>query len=158
MSTQTLLAKFFLVTAMSAPVWPHASAAEESKLSVTWRFTFSSKDARLAMKLDHVFASARAADRPVMMDFYAEWCAACRLLDRNAYTSPEVILQAKRFVTVRIDVSNGDATMGMLAKRFGVNGLPTLAFISSRGTVLGSSSIVGLVDASTLARELRKIP
>src|SRR5262245_63230095 len=51
-STQTLLAKFFLVTVLSAPVWPQASAAEDSKLSVTWRFTFSGKDAGLATKLD----------------------------------------------------------------------------------------------------------
>ena len=93
-----------------------------------------------------------------MIDFYAAWCAACRLLDRNAYTAPDVISNTDRFVTIRIDASNGDEAAEALAKRFGVRGLPTVAFVSSRGDVLKSSNIVGLVDASTLARELRKIP
>ncbi len=158
MSTRTLLARFLCVTVMSAFPRPLALASSEAKLSVTWSFTFSGKDASLSSKLDDVLSSARAAGRPVMIDFYAEWCAACRLLDRNAYTAPEVILQANRFVTARIDVTNSDDAMETLAQRFGVRGLPTVAFVSSRGTVLASSNILGLVDAPTLARALQKIP
>src|SRR5262245_23765468 len=143
---------------MSALVWPHALAAPGANPSVTWSFTFSGKDASLSSKLDDVLASARAADRPVMIDFYAEWCSACRLLDRDAYTDPDVILEANRFVNIRIDATDGDDAMEVLAKRFGVRGLPTIAFISSRGTMLAPSIILGLVDAPTLARKLQKIP
>ena len=142
---------------MSALVWSQASAASDAKPSVTWSFTFSGKDAGLLPKLDDVLASARAAERPVMIDFYAEWCAACRVLDR-AYAAPDVIVQANRFVTVRIDMTNVDDGMEVLAKRFGVQGLPTVAFISSRGIVLASSNILGLVDAPTLAHDMQKIP
>jgi thiol:disulfide interchange protein DsbD len=126
--------------------------------SVAWNFTFPGHDASDSSRLDEVLALARAARRPVMIDFSAEWCAACRLLDRNTLTAPEVIRQASRFLTIRIDVSNLDDATDLLAKRFGVHELPTVAFVSSQGTVLGPSNIRGLVDASTLAHRLRTIP
>lgn len=135
-----------------------ALAAPEAGPSVAWNFTLPGKDTSAASRLDEVLASARAARRPVMIDFSAEWCAACRLLDRNAWTAPEVIRQASRFVTIRIDVSNVDDASDLLAKRFDVRELPTVAFVSSQGAVLGPSTIRGLVDASTLAARLRKIP
>jgi thiol:disulfide interchange protein DsbD len=148
----------FCVAVPSAIPWPLALASPNAKLSVKWRFTFPGEDARASPQLDEVLASARAAQRPVLIDFSAEWCAACRLLDRNTYTAPEVIRQANRFVTIRIDVTNGDDATQALANRFGVLGLPTMVFVSSRGAVLESSNILGLVDAPTLARKLRKVP
>jgi thioredoxin:protein disulfide reductase len=157
-SIKRLLVVFFWVMVLSAIQVPLALASPEAKPSVTWSFTFYAKDASVSPTLDDVLASARAARQPVMIDFSAEWCAACRLLDRNTFTAPDVIRQANRFVTIRIDVTNADDATEVLAKRFGVLGLPTMAFVSSRGTVLGTSSILGLVDASTLARKLQKIP
>jgi len=155
-SIKQLLAGFSGVAVLSATSWPLALVSPEAKL--TWNFAFPGKDASASPKLDDVLASARGAQRPVMIDFYAEWCAACRLLDRNTYTDPAVIRQTKRFVTIRIDLTNVDDATEALSKRFGVRGLPTVAFVSSRGAVLDSSNILGLVDGATLARELRKIP
>ena len=155
-SIKKLLAGFFGVAVLSAISWPPALVSPEAKL--TWSFAFPGKDASALPKLDDVLASARAAQRPVMIDFYAEWCAACRLLDRKTYADPAVIRQTKRFITIRIDLTDVDDATDVLAKRFGVLGLPTVAFVSSRGAVLDSSNILGLVDAATLARKLRKIP
>jgi len=157
-SNKTLPAALFCVALLSAIPRPLVSASPEARHSVIWSFTFSGKDASVSPQLDEVLASARAAQRPVMIDFSAEWCAACRLLDRNTFTAPDVIRQASRFITIRIDLTNVDDATEVLAKRFGVLGLPTLAFVSSRGTVLASSNLLGLVDASTLALRLREIP
>jgi thiol:disulfide interchange protein DsbD len=157
-SIKTRLAGFLYVAVLSAVPWSPAPASPEAKPSITWSFTFPGKDASHSPKLDDVLASARSAHRPVLIDFFAEWCAACRLLDRNTYTAPEVIRLASRFVTIRIDVTHIDNATEVMARRFSVGGLPTVAFVSSRGAVLPSSNILGLVDASTLARELRKIP
>jgi thiol:disulfide interchange protein DsbD len=156
-SIRTMLAVFLFLALSSGVPWPLEGASPEAKPTVRWSFTFSGQDASDSPRLDEVLASARAARRPVLIDFTAEWCAACRLLDRNTYTAPEVIREASRFVTLRIDATNGGDATEAMAKRFGVGGLPTLVFVSSRGVVLTSSSILGLVDAPTLARELREI-
>lgn len=158
LSIKNVLAGLFCVSMSSAAPWPLAWASPEAKSSVTWSFSFPGKDASASPMLDDVLASARAARRPVMIDFSAEWCAACRLLDRDTYTAPDVIRETSRFVTIRIDVTSLDDATEALAKRFGVRALPTMVFVSSRGTALASSNILGLVDASTLARELRRIP
>lgn len=158
MSIRAMLAWFVLVAVGIVLPWPLAAASPEAKPSVTWSFTLAGNDAGAASKIDDILASARAARRPVMIDFTAAWCAACRLLDRNTYTDPDVIRQASRFVTLRVDLTNGDDATEALARRFGVHGLPTVAFVSSRGAVLASSEILGLIDATTLARELREIP
>jgi thiol:disulfide interchange protein DsbD len=158
MSIGAVLAGFLCLALSSAGPSPLARSSPEAKRSMTWSFTFPGKDARVSPKLDDLLASARAAGRPVMIDFTAAWCAACRLLDRDTTTAPDVIRQATRFVTVRVDLTNGDEATEAIAQRFGVHALPTLAFVSSRGAVLASSKILGLVDATTLARELRVIP
>lgn len=134
------------------------SAASEAKPSVTWSYTFTGRDAGASPSLDDVLASARAARRPVMIDFTAEWCAACRLLDRDTYTAPDVIREADRFVTIRIDATNVDDVTQRFTQRFGVRGLPTLVFVTSRGAVLASSKILGLVDGPRLARAMRGVP
>lgn len=152
------LGKLSTVAVLGAMAWQVAWAAQDAKRSVTWNFAFPGEAANASPTLDEVLASARAARRPVMIDFSAEWCAACRLLDRNTYTAPDVVEQASRFVTVRIDVTNAGGATEDLARRFGVVGLPTVIFVSSRGAVLASSTVLGLADAATLSRTLRKIP
>lgn len=124
--------------------------------SMTWNLALPGRAAGTTPALDDVLASARAAKRPVLIDVFAEWCAACRLLDRNTYTDADVIQQAKRFVTIRIDATN-EETAAAYTKRFGVQGLPTIAFVSSRGDALESARVLGFVDAPTLARKLREI-
>ncbi|HKB08956.1 MAG TPA: thioredoxin family protein, partial [Candidatus Polarisedimenticolia bacterium] len=105
---------FFWVVALGVIPCPLAWTSPDVKPSVEWNFTLPGKDTSESSRLDDVLASARAARRPVMIDFSAEWCAACRLLDRNAFTAPDVIRQASRFVTIRIDVSNIDDATDLL--------------------------------------------
>src|SRR5262249_34672942 len=79
---------------------------------------------------------ARAEHKPVMIDFFAEWCAACKELDRETYVAPTVVAEASRFVRIKVDGTNALDPLDALYARFGVNGLPTVAFVSSDGKVL----------------------
>jgi len=53
--------------------------------------------------VDAALARARADHKPVMIDFFAEWCAACKELDRETYVSPTVVAEASRFVRIKVD-------------------------------------------------------
>ena len=109
-------------------------------------------------KLEEQLASARSAGKPVMVDFYARWCAACRVLDRETYAASNVMRATRRFVTIRVDATNEDDAVMALARRFDVRGLPTIAFVSSNGDVLAAPHITGFVGPDAFVSELEKVP
>jgi thiol:disulfide interchange protein DsbD len=81
-------------------------------------------------------ALARAASdkRPLLVDFTAAWCGACKELDKKTFSEPRVGQELGRFVAVKIDATNNDdpKVEAMLA-RFKVVGLPTVVLFDSRG-------------------------
>jgi thiol:disulfide interchange protein DsbD len=108
-------------------------------LAIGWSF----------VHVDPALAAARAAHRPAMIAFVAEWCAACRVLERTALGDPAVAEESRRFVTARVDVTDDETE----AKRLGVTALPTLLFFDgARWT-----SLVGTVDAKALVTVMRAV-
>jgi thiol:disulfide interchange protein DsbD len=99
---------------------------------------------------DAALTAARVAQKPAMIVFAAEWCAACRVLDRSALADPAVAGEARRFVTAKIDVTNDDRE----AKRFAVTALPTILFVDSRGS---ETRVVGTIDAPALVAAMRLV-
>ena len=101
---------------------------------------------------------ARAAEhRPVMIDFFAEWCAACKELDRETYVAPAVVAEAERFVRIKVDGTNAQDPVDALYQRFGVNGLPTVAFVSSEGQVLDDPRVTGFLGPEKFTEALRQV-
>jgi thiol:disulfide interchange protein DsbD len=91
------------------------------------------------------------------MDFTAEWCAACRLLDRNTLTDAVVVDESRRFVTLRIDMSNEGEPTKELERRFGVATLPTVIFVDSRGGILNSLRVTGFVAPKAFVEAMRAV-
>jgi len=102
-------------------------------------------------------ARAAAEHRPVMIDFFAEWCAACKELDRETYVAPSVVEEASRFVRIKADGTNSTDPMDALYQRFGVNGLPTVAFVSSDGKVLDDPRVTGFLGPEKFTETLRQV-
>jgi thiol:disulfide interchange protein DsbD len=107
--------------------------------------------------LEQVLARAKSEGRPVMIDFFAEWCAACKELDRETYPAVEVISEAGRFVNVKVDATNSDDALDALMERFGVEGLPTVAFVRSNGEVLRAPRVTGFLEPRSFVVEMKKV-
>ncbi|MDP1824985.1 MAG: cytochrome c biogenesis protein CcdA [Archangium sp.] len=137
-----------------APVDPTLVAAGGGGEFV-WSLTYKAEEN--SATFDEVLAKAKADCKPVMIDFFAEWCAACKELDHLTYVAPEVIAESKRFVTVKVDGTNESDVTDQMYKRFGVKGLPTVAFIDPMGEVLQNPRVAGFLPPAEFLPEMRKI-
>jgi len=99
---------------------------------------------KTAAELDAQLEAAKAAGRPVLVDFYADWCVSCKELETRTFANAEVMRTLARAKLVRADVTDDSA----LLERFGLVGPPTLLFFSPGGTELRARRIVGFVDAA----------
>ena len=91
---------------------------------------------------------ARESGKIAIIDFWAEWCAACKEFDKFTYADPEVIRESRRFVNIKIDSTKSDDPMiKQLWEKYSVVGLPTIVFINKDGTVLRDKTITGFVNA-----------
>ncbi|MCC7142507.1 MAG: thioredoxin family protein [Candidatus Eisenbacteria bacterium] len=78
-------------------------------------------------------AAARSAGMPVVMDFYADWCAACVELDEKSWVDPAVKAEAERFVAIKMDFTARNEANAKKQASYGVMGLPTVIFFDSAG-------------------------
>lgn len=108
--------------------------------------------------LDREIAAAAAAGRPVMLDFYADWCVACKELERYTFSDPTVIREMERFVVLQADVTaNDDQDQALMQGRFGIPGPPAIIFYNRDGQELRGYRIVGFKPAEEFAEHLRKV-
>ncbi len=84
--------------------------------------------------VDAAFQLAQETNKPVMIDFWAEWCAACKELDHKTFSQPEIYKFVNRdFIALKIDGTEITDEVKQVWKKFGVKGLPTVVFMDPDG-------------------------
>ena len=83
-------------------------------------------------RFEDALAKARAAHKPVMIDFWAQWCGWCHRLDKTTYVDPAVVKLADSFVAVKVN-TEGDPREVAVAIRYDVSSLPTIMVVSPEG-------------------------
>jgi thiol:disulfide interchange protein DsbD len=84
---------------------------------------------------ESVLAEAKESGKPVIIDFYAGWCEACRHLDRLTFHDRSIIEDAaKDFIMIRVDLTqSGDPAKERLARHYDVRGIPAVIFLKPGG-------------------------
>jgi thiol:disulfide interchange protein DsbD len=96
---------------------------------------------------DEKLAEAVEKNRPVMIDFYADWCLPCKELDKFTFSQSEVIELSRNFQMLKVDLTRAnDPVSRELAIRFQVKGVPTLVFLSAQGIELSDLRVVGFKE------------
>jgi thiol:disulfide interchange protein DsbD len=106
--------------------------------------------------LEDGIARAKAEGRPVIIDFWASWCVACKELDRIAWSDERVRAEASRFVAVKLDGSEEDEAFVAIAERFRVPGMPTVIFLDGKGREV-PDRVMGAIGADEMIERLRAV-
>lgn len=108
-------------------------------------------------ELNQALAKAKQAGQPVLLDFYADWCASCVVMDNSVFTRPDVKNALTKWLLLRSNLTANNAFDQALLKRFHVVGPPTFIFFNSKGQELTSARIVGEVNAKKFLLALEEI-
>jgi len=87
-------------------------------------------------------------DRPVLLDFYADWCAACKEMERDTFSDPAVAARMARMRLLRVDVTAYNNSHKALLGRFGLVGPPGIVFFSMDGQPRDDLRVVGFMPAA----------
>ncbi len=107
------------------------------------------------MDEDAGFAAAAETGKPLMMDFWAEWCAACIELDHKTYNQDEILRLAQSFVAVKMDMTKRSPENDAITRRHKVVGMPTVIFFDSQGNELERFS--GFMNAADLSEVMERV-
>jgi thioredoxin:protein disulfide reductase len=83
---------------------------------------------------DEAFQMAAAEGKPVLIDFYADWCGVCVELDHNVWNQQIVIDAAQNYIPLKLDYTKTNDELESLRKKHGIGGLPTVMIVGPDGT------------------------
>ena len=102
-------------------------------------------------------AYAKEHHKPVIIDYYADWCIACAELDKTTFSDPAVQKTLSGFVRIRVDFTRSTPQTQELSARLRIRGLPVLDFYDTNGTLLPGKRITGYIPPEKLIEQVKSL-
>jgi len=97
------------------------------------------------------------SDRPVYLDFYADWCIECKRMEKTTFKDAGIVQLAQQFSVLKADVTANDAIDAELMQHFGIVGPPASLFFAADGEPLMAHNFFGYKSAADLKQTFEKI-
>jgi len=104
--------------------------------------------------MESIEQSIKTGDKPVMIDFYADWCAQCKELDKYTYTDPEVVEMSNKFNNIKVDLTKENSA---ITDKFEIKGLPVVIFMNSDGKEIKELRVTGFLKPEEFMKKLNSI-
>lgn len=96
-------------------------------------------------------------DKPVFLDFYADWCIECKRMLRTTFEDADIIALSQQMTVLKADVTANDEADKALMNYFGINGPPASLFFDRNGQPLKAHNFFGYKSAADLKQTFEKI-
>lgn len=107
--------------------------------------------------LDAALAEAKAAGQPVLLDWYADWCISCKVIEHEVLNAPQVQPQLGAFLLLRFDITESNAQQRALLDRYRLFGPPALMFFAANGSEMTTDRVIGEINAGDFAQVLTRV-
>lgn len=107
---------------------------------------------------DSVLSQAVQNKKPVIIDFFADWCIPCKELDEVTFSSKQVQRYADRFVFVKADLSSEtDQEVESIKKQYDIKGVPTVVFLKPDGSEAHLQRLTGFEGPDEFVERMKSV-
>ncbi len=106
---------------------------------------------------NETLAEIKEEGKPMFIDFYADWCAPCKEMDRTTFRDERVIEISKQITMIKVDCTAPNEGIKNLMSQFNVTGMPTLVFIDKNGKEVLEMREIGYLGADEFLDKLNRL-
>lgn len=116
-------------------------------------FKYASTASNLAKKLQE----AKAAQKPVLIEFFATWCPDCKEVDNNVLSDAGVRSKMRQLSAIRVDVSERNPELAGMMEAYKVYGVPTMVFYDRNGNLFKADKLENSITKDGLLATLDQL-
>ncbi|MBV7553054.1 protein-disulfide reductase DsbD [Pseudomonas sp. PDM28] len=122
----------------------------QEQISSAWQTVSTPAD------LERALADARSSGTPLLLDWYADWCISCKVIEREVLDDPVVIERLKGYRLIRFDITASNAEQRALLDRYQLFGPPALMFFGKDGVERADVRVIGEINAKDFAERVAR--
>jgi len=104
------------------------------------------------------YTKAITAKKPIIIDFYADWCTPCRELDKKTFHDRDVVKESEKFSMIKVDLTKeANPDVIQLLKKYDVKGVPTVIFLDADGNGIKELQIVDYIPGKEFLLRMKRV-